>query len=210
MPEENEIIMRLGNLPKFEEQFGFAAADPSQIQVLIHGEPAPRLKKEEVAERLEKEKVKDERSIGFKAHSGHAGEPLQIVLTTNSDEIVAILNYRWDEKVRKWQPDPDDDDATDDGLSPVVKAIDKVVAAIEGLKGKTPPPPAGEAATTTAGGTATAPAGEATTTSAGEATTTPAGEATTTPAGEVATTPAGEAATTPAGGTDKKRTRPTR
>ena len=124
-----EIIISPGALPKVETEFGFAEGDLSKVEVLIHGERA---------ERLEKDKVKDKGSIGIKAPSGDDGGPLQIVLTTDSGEIVAILNYRWNESDKKWQiekPDPHDDE-TEDGLSPVVKAIGNVVAAIKELEGK--------------------------------------------------------------------------
>jgi hypothetical protein len=160
-----EIIVSPGDLPEVKTKFGFVKGDLTEARVRIHGE---------LAERLEKDKVKDEESIGIKAPSGGEGALLQLVVTTNSDRIMGILNYRWNEEGKKWQiqkPNPDVE-GMDDGLSPVVTGIGDVVTAIHGLTGGT--------STTPTGGTATTTAGEATTTAGGAGTTT---------AGEVATPP---------------------
>ena len=124
-----EIIISPGDLPKVEKEFGFVAGDLSEASVLIHGE---------LAERLAKDKVKDKGAIGIQAPAGGERTLLQAVVTTNAGGIIGILDYRWSEGDKKWQiekPDPDDD-GTDDGLSPVVKAIGNVVAAIKELEGK--------------------------------------------------------------------------
>jgi hypothetical protein len=120
-----KIIISPGDLPKVESQFGFAEGELSKARVLIHGELAERLGE-----------VEDEASIGIKAPSGGEGSLLQIVATTNSDKIIGILNYRWNKEDHKWQIEKPDDDEMDDGLSPVLKGIGNIVAAIKELRGK--------------------------------------------------------------------------
>ncbi len=127
MPKENEIVIRRDSVPKVDLEFGITEKDRdlSEAKVLIEGMEATRLGED-----------KDAITVRDPSDGGHDG-PLQIVVTTKSDKVVGILNYWWNEDDKKWELRPDPDDVeTEDGLSPVVKAIGDVVAAIKELKGK--------------------------------------------------------------------------
>ncbi len=99
MPKENKIVILRDDLPKVDLEFGITEKDRdlSEAKVLIEGKPAVRLRG-------------DEDSVTVRAPSDvdHEG-PLQIVVTTNSDKPVGILNYWWNGQ--KWEfhpPNPDD------------------------------------------------------------------------------------------------------
>jgi hypothetical protein len=127
MPNENEIVIRRDDLPKADREFGITEKDRdlSEAKVLIEGIPAVRLRGDE-----------DSVTVIAPADGEHDG-PLQIVVTTSSDKPVGILNYWWNGQEWEFQkPDPNGGDETEDGLSPVVKAIGDVVAAIKEFKGK--------------------------------------------------------------------------
>ena len=128
MPNQNKIVILRDSLPKADLEFGITDKDRdlSEAKVLIEGIPAARLSGGE-----------DSVTVIAPSDRDHDG-PLQIVVTTNSDKPVGIVNYFWNGQEWVFQkPDPDDGDAeTEDGLSPVVKAIGEVVAAIKEFKGK--------------------------------------------------------------------------
>ncbi len=166
MPSENKLVIRRDDLPKADREFDITEKDRdlTEAKVLIEGMPAVRVQGGE-------ESV----TVTGPSHVGHNG-PLQVVVTTKSDKPVGILNYWWNGQ--EWEfptPNPDDH-RTEEGLSPVMKAIGdgakQIVAAIEESEGAT--------ATTT---TATRTAGETATTTPGEAATTTAGGTSTAPTG---------------------------
>jgi hypothetical protein len=80
----------------------------------------------------------DKDSITVEVPSDAGQGPLTIVVITDAGKTVAILKYRWNEKHKKWQIEKANRDnaGPKDGLSPVVKAIGDVVAAIRELEGK--------------------------------------------------------------------------
>lgn len=145
MPKENEIVIppiviRPRDLPEADREFGITGEDRdlTEAKVLIEGIPVVPLEQ-------------DEDSVTVKAPTDvDHDEPLQIVVTTNSDKVVGVLNYRWNKGRKEWElrPDPDDDE-TEVGLSPIVKAIGdaakEIVHAIEELKGGSTKPAGGRA-----------------------------------------------------------------
>jgi hypothetical protein len=126
MAKESEIVVRRDDLPKVDREFGITEEDRdlSEAKVLIEGKEAERLGGD-----------KDWVTVSAPADGDHDG-PLQIVVTTISDKPVGVLNYWWNGQEWEFQKPGPDDDGMEDGLSPVVKAIGDVVAAIKEFKGK--------------------------------------------------------------------------
>ncbi len=130
MVNENKIVILRDNLPKADLEFGLTDKDRSltEAKVLIEGIPAVRLSG-----------GRDSVTVIAPSDGDHDG-PLQIVVTTNLDKPVGILNYWWNGQKWEFHPPNPDDDGTEDGLSPVVKAIGdaagQIVGAIKAPKGK--------------------------------------------------------------------------
>ncbi len=126
MSKQNEIVVRRDDLPKVDREFGITEEDRdlSEAKVRIEGKEAERLGGD-----------KDSVTVRAPSDVDHDG-PLQILVTTISDKPVGILNYWWNGREWEFQKPGPDDDGMEDGLSPVVKAIGDVVAAIKEFKGK--------------------------------------------------------------------------
>jgi hypothetical protein len=129
MAKENEIVVRRVDLPKVDREFGITEEDRdlSKAKVLIEGKEAERVSGD-----------KDSVIVRAPFDGEHDG-PLQIVVTTNSDKPVGILNYWWNKDDKKWEfrLDPDHD-GSEDGMSPVVKAIEAAANKIVEAIGKKP------------------------------------------------------------------------
>jgi len=126
VPNENKIVILRDDLPEADLEFGITDKDRdlSEAKVLIEGIPAVRLSGGE-----------DSVTVRVPSDRDDDGS-LQIVVTTKSDKPVGVLNYWWNGQEWEFQKPGPDDDGMEDGLSPVVKAIGDVVAAIKEFKGK--------------------------------------------------------------------------
>jgi hypothetical protein len=125
MPDEIEITIRRDYLPGPDLEFGVTETDRdlTDAKVLIEGMPAKRLRESQ-----------DSVTVIAPRHGDHDW-PLQIVVTTNSDKPVGILNFWWNGHEWEFQTPNADHHRTDDGLSPVIKALGdaarEIVHAIE-------------------------------------------------------------------------------
>jgi hypothetical protein len=148
MRKENEIVVRSADLPKVDREFGITEQDRdlSEAKVLIEGKEAKRLKGD-----------KDSVTVITPIDGEHPG-PLQIVVTTNSNKPVGVLNYWWNGHQWEFQTPDTDHHRTDDGLSPVMNAIGDAAKIIVHAIEEWATSPAGGTATATAGGPATTPA----------------------------------------------------
>ncbi len=104
MPNENKIVILRDDLPEADLEFGITDKDRilTEAKVLIEGILAVRLSGGE-----------DSVTVIAPPDGDHDG-PLQIVVTTNSDKPVGILNYRWNGQKWEFRPDPVEDQSDDD------------------------------------------------------------------------------------------------
>jgi len=104
VPNENKIVILRDDLPEADLEFGITDKDRNltEAKVLIEGILAVRLSGGE-----------DSVTVIAPPDGDHDG-PLQIVVTTNSDKPVGILNYWWNGQKWEFRPDPVEDQSDDD------------------------------------------------------------------------------------------------